>query len=173
MGQRKGTVVLSRRWLLVVAAIAVALVAVESALSRGDGRVPGEVAAINRAYHQAVADADPQAVAGLYARNARYVASTSPPLRGRDAIEEHFVDLFADGLCAFSIGQDRLDVAGRLAVGYGTYSTSICEGGSTRDFGGYYVLVYQRQRDGSLGIKYDIFNAVPSPAVNSPRGDPQ
>ena len=43
----------------------------------------------------------------------------------------------------------------------GTYTTQICAADGTKTLGGTYVLVYQRQRDGTMKIRYDSFNSVP------------
>lgn len=151
------------RRVFVPAALAIALLApaVSASPAGASGGTPKEVAAINRAYHQGVADRDAGAIARLYAPNAKYIAPASDPISGRTAIRKHLKTLFTEGLCGFRVDQTSLTVDGRLAVGYGTYATRLCQQGASQTLRGSYVLVYQRQPGGALKILYDIFNAVP------------
>ena len=151
------------RRLLIPAALAVAIALVPASATSASTKkkVAREVAHINRAYHQRVADGDAGAVARLYARNAKFIVPDSPPASGRKAIRRHLNVLIERGLCGFRIHQRRLTISGREATGYGTYTAKVCFNGGTSQKGhGYYVLTYQRQGNGSLKILYDIFNAV-------------
>jgi ketosteroid isomerase-like protein len=122
--------------------------------------VAKEVAKINSAYHDAVAKRDSKAVANLYAPNARFVSPAIPPVKGRAAIKKHIEDLFAKGLCSFTITQSELTIRGDVAIGFGVYTERVC-GAIPSSGGGAYVLMYQRQKSGALKIRYDIFNATP------------
>lgn len=142
-------------------ATAAALTALAGLATTAEARpnVRKEVAAINSAYHDAVAKRDLNAVANLYAPNARLI-SNAAPVKGRAAIKEHIGELFARGLCAFTIKQSELTVTGKVAIGSGLYTEKVCTTPPVNGKG-YYVLVYERQRSGSLKIRYDIFNQVP------------
>ena len=118
-----------------------------------------EVQRVADAYHRAVARKDANAVADLYARDAWFMASTSPAIHGRDAIGAHFVEIFGKGLCAFTLTSQELHTGGSLVVSKGRYTDSVCaaDGSVAGGSQGSYVLTFLRQKNGSLKILYDIF----------------
>lgn len=148
-------------WRVAVGAIVVVLVSgapATAAEAKRDARA--EVRQVARAYHDAVANQDADAVADLYLPDAWFLASTSPPVHGRAAIRAHFETSFAAGLCGFTLMSRSVHTGGALVVDFGRYSDSVCSGDTVvKTTQGSYVLVYQRQRGGGLKIRYDIFTA--------------
>jgi uncharacterized protein (TIGR02246 family) len=138
-----------------------AAVLAPAALSKAGGNARDEVNRVHRAYHRAVAERSPDAVAMLYTRDARYLPPTTPGEHGRAAIRRHFVKLFAEGLCGFSATTRAIHPTGSLVVDFLRYRTSLCTNGKvTERIVGNGVLVLRPQRDHSLRILYDIFTAA-------------
>lgn len=88
-----------------------------------------------------------------------------PPREGRSQIQSAMQGLLDMG--ARSLDLEPLDVrdTGDLTIEYGRYALGIAPGGSAAMTDvGKYLVVHERQADGSTKIVYDIFNS------NAPAG---
>ena len=106
-----------------------------------------ELAALNAAISDAMAAQDLDRIMGFYTDDARLQFAGSPMIRGRADIEASFRADLAGGPMLITF--ETLDIleGGSLVVDVGRYTTP------TRT--GKYVVVYQRQQDGSLKMAVD------------------
>lgn len=102
-----------------------------------------DVDAINNGYAQALADRDVDRMIGLYTHDARLCFSDTPMLQGHQAVAAVYDKALKDG--PITIKFDSVDVFedGDL-VDVGHYATPTEQGK--------YVVVFQRQHDGTLKI---------------------
>lgn len=106
-----------------------------------------ELIAINEEFSAALARQDAAHVAGLYTDDARLLFSGMPIIRGRAAIAAMFRDDVQGGPATIRFESEEILEDGRLVVDIGRYITPT---GS-----GKYVVVYERQPDGSLKLAVD------------------
>jgi ketosteroid isomerase-like protein len=119
-----------------------------------------EVTAVAQAFHDGVANRDAAALASLYAENARFLPPGLEPCEGR-AQTQSAMQLLLD-MGARSLDVEPLEVreAGNLTIEYGRYRLEIePEGSAAVTDVGKYLVVHERQADGSMKIAYDIFNS--------------
>jgi len=123
------------------------------------------VSAVAQAFHDGVANRDAAALASLYAQNGTFMPPGMEPCAGRAEIQSAMQGLLDMG--ARSLDIEPLDVreAGTMMIEYGRYTLRIEPGGNQgiTDIGKY-IVVHERQPDGSTKILYDIFNSN-APAV--------
>jgi len=109
----------------------------------GDGRPLDEALAENRAsFVAALAGGDAKGAAAVYARNARLLAPSAELLRGSEAIEAFWRAGLESGIRAAELEAVQLEPA---------------EGGTVVDRGKY-LLVHERQEDGSWRWAVEMFN---------------
>jgi ketosteroid isomerase-like protein len=103
-----------------------------------------DVDATNSAYAQAMADQDVDRMVGLYTPDARLFFSDTPMLQGLPAVGAFYDKELKEGPVVIKF--DSVDVyeGGDLIVDVGWYATP--------GEHGKYVVVFQRQRDGTLKI---------------------
>jgi uncharacterized protein (TIGR02246 family) len=119
-----------------------------------------EIDAVAQAFHDGVAHRDAAALASLYADHGRFLPPGMEPCEGRAEIQAAMQQLLDVGASALDI--EPLDVrdAGELTIEYGRYTLGIePEGAEPVTQVGKYVVVHERQADGSTKIAFDIFNA--------------
>ncbi|HEY7279616.1 MAG TPA: DUF4440 domain-containing protein [Trebonia sp.] len=119
-----------------------------------------EVTAVAQAFHDGVANRDAAALASLYAENARFLPPGLEPCEGR-AQTQSAMQLLLD-MGARSLDLEPLEVreADNLTIEYGRYRLGIePEGSAAVTDVGKYLVVHERQADGSTKIAYDIFNS--------------
>jgi uncharacterized protein (TIGR02246 family) len=119
-----------------------------------------QVNAVAQAFHDGVATRDAAALASLYAENGTFMPPGMPPREGRGQIQGAMQALLDMG--ARSLDIEPLDVrdTGDLTIEYGRYTLGIePAGGAAMTDVGKYVVVHERQGDGSTKIVYDIFNS--------------
>ena len=106
-----------------------------------------ELAAINEGFAEALADQDVDRVIGFYTDDARLLFCGVPMVRGRSEIAAMFREDLDRG--PLSIRFETIDVLeeGSLVVDVGRYVTPKDQGK--------YVVVHQRQPDGTLKIAVD------------------
>jgi ketosteroid isomerase-like protein len=124
-----------------------------------------EVTAVAQAFHDGVANRDAAALASLYADNARFMPPGMEPCEGR-AQTQSAMQLLLD-MGARSLDLEPLEVreADNLTVEYGRYRLGIQPAGSAAVTDvGKYLVIHERQADGTTKIAYDIFNS------NTPAG---
>ncbi|MDX1583483.1 MAG: SgcJ/EcaC family oxidoreductase [Thermoanaerobaculia bacterium] len=87
---------------------------------------------------------DAAAVAKLYAEDAVFVSPMSGPVRGSDALEQHWSETFATAADT-TVEPEKTEVSGDLAYDYGTFSQTITPpDGDAQDIEGHYVVVMKR-----------------------------
>jgi len=119
-----------------------------------------EVNAVAQAFHDGVANRDAAALASLYADNARFMPPGMEPCEGR-AQTQSAMQLLLD-MGARSLDLEPLEVreVDNLTIEYGRYTLGIePEGSAAVTDVGKYLVVHERQVDGSTKIAYDIFNS--------------
>jgi ketosteroid isomerase-like protein len=119
-----------------------------------------EVTAVAQAFHDGVANRDAAALASLYADNAKFMPPGMEPCEGR-AQTQSAMQLLLD-MGARSLDLEPLEVreADNLTIEYGRYTLGIKPAGSAAVTDvGKYLVVHERQPDGSTKIAYDIFNS--------------
>jgi uncharacterized protein (TIGR02246 family) len=119
-----------------------------------------QVNAVAQAFHDGVAKRDAAALSSLYTQNAIFMPPGMEPREGRSQIQSAMQALLDMG--ARSLDLDPLDVrdTGDLTIEYGRYTLGIQPaGGAAMTDVGKYLVVHERQSDGSTKIMYDIFNS--------------
>lgn len=112
-------------------------------------------------------------VAAFYASDAVLMPPNRPSVQGRSSIRAFLQGLIDGGLSSIRLQTTRIESAGDLAYGRGTYALAITPpGGATVQDSGKYVVVYRRKgRGGSWQAVADIFNsdqAAPPAGASSP-----
>ena len=124
-----------------------------------------EVNAVAQAFHDGIANRDAAALTSLYAENGRFLPPGMGPCEGRAQTQSAMQGLLDMG--ARSLDLEPLDVreADNLTIEYGRYRLTVePEGNEAATDVGKYLVVHERQADGSTKILYDIFNS------NTPSG---
>jgi ketosteroid isomerase-like protein len=119
-----------------------------------------EVNTVAQAFHDGVANRDAAALASLYAENAKFMPPGMGPCEGQ-AQTQSAMQLLLD-MGARSLDLEPLEVreADNLTIEYGRYTLGIePEGGEAVTDVGKYLVIHERQADGSTKIAYDIFNS--------------
>jgi uncharacterized protein (TIGR02246 family) len=106
-----------------------------------------ELDAINAGFGEAFATQDAERLAAFYADDARLLFDGQPVIRGRTAIDAALRDMVADGPANLRFVTDEVVADGSLIVDVGRIISPI---GQSK-----YVVVYQRQADGSLRVIVD------------------
>jgi uncharacterized protein (TIGR02246 family) len=106
-----------------------------------------EVAAINAGFGEALASQDAERLAAFYADDARLLFPGRPIVRGRAAVDAALRDMVADGPASVRFVSDEVIAAGSLVVDIGRIVSPNSQSK--------YVVVYQRQVDGSLKLIVD------------------
>ena len=110
-----------------------------------------ELDAINDGFGEAFATQDAERLAAFYADDARLLFHGQPTVRGRAAVDAVFREAVSGGPATMRFETDEVIADGSLVVDIGTI---ISRAGESR-----YVVVYQRQPDGSLRIVVDATNS--------------
>lgn len=114
-----------------------------------------ELDAINVGFGRAFAEQDADRLAAYYTDNARLLFHGTPIIRGRTAIEATMRDWVAAGPQDLVFETGEVLVGGGLVVDIGTIV-----GPSSRSK---YVVIYERQADGSLRIAVDAATSDGTP----------
>ena len=93
---------------------------------------------------------DAQALARLYTEDALLLSPGHPPIRGRQAIEEHYKESLGNGL-KFTVKIQDFQDQGDTAYAAGTYESE--------NENGNWLEVFQRQSDDSLLIHRQCSNS--------------
>ena len=117
-----------------------------------------ELAAINEGFSRAMAAQDVEAVVAFYTEDARLLSPGKPIIRGRNAITAAFREALKDGPADVTFESGEVLEDGSLVVDIGRTTTPRGQGK--------YVVVYQRQSDGTLKLAVDAAsNDGPPPAT--------
>jgi ketosteroid isomerase-like protein len=117
-----------------------------------------ELDAINEGFGRAFAEQDADRLAAYYTDDARLLFHGTPIVRGRSAIEATMRAWVASGPQALVFETGEVLVGCELVVDIGTIV-----GPSSRSK---YVVVYERQADGSLRIVVDAATSDGTPAAD-------
>ena len=132
-----------------------------------DGRLLDEARAANRAsFVAALAGGDAKAAAAVYAGNAKLLAPSAELVRGSEAIEGFWRAGLEAGVRAAELEAVEFDQHDGLAYEIGRYALQLepAEGGTVVDRGNY-LLVHERQEDGSWRWAVEMFNPDSTPAA--------
>lgn len=143
---------------------------------RGAGAaVEQDKVAINRtrnAYVSAWRAANADDIAKLYANDALVLYPNQPAVAGRDAILDYFKAFFAEfGQEGFELTSAEIEVAGQWAFDRGSYrwKGQPRAGGDPIEDHGKYLVILQRQSDGSWKVARDMDNSD-RPLTQATRG---
>jgi len=106
-----------------------------------------ELDAINTGFGEAFATQDAERLSAFYADDARLLFDGQPIIRGRDAIDAVLRDMVSGGPGTQRFETDEVIVDGSLVIDIGRITSASAQYK--------YVVVYQRQPDGSLRIVVD------------------
>ena len=106
-----------------------------------------ELDAINAGFGEAFATQDVERLSAFYADDARLLFHGQPVIRGRADVDATLREMVADGPATLQFVTDEVIADGSLVVDIGRI---ISPAGQSK-----YVVVYQRQADGSLRIIVD------------------
>ena len=109
--------------------------------------VHDELDVINAGFGEAFATQDAERMAAFYADDARLLFHGQPTIRGRAAVDAALRDMVAGGPASLQFVTDEVIEEGSLVVDVGRI---VGPSGQSK-----YVVVYQRQADGSLRIIVD------------------
>ena len=101
-------------------------------------------------------------VAGMYTSDAVAMYPNQPAITGNAAIRDYYQQFFAEYVPGnFEISSDEVIIADNLAIDRGRYKLSITPkaGGAAINDEGKYLVVFQRQSDGSYKVARDIDNS--------------
>jgi ketosteroid isomerase-like protein len=106
-----------------------------------------ELDAINAGFGEAFATQDAERLSAFYADDARLLFHGRPIIRGRDEVDATLHEMVSDGPASLRFVTDEVIVDGSLVVDVGRI---ISPNGQSK-----YVVVYQRQADGTLRVIVD------------------
>ena len=106
-----------------------------------------ELDAINTGFGEAFATQDAERLSAFYADDARLLFDGQPIIRGREAIDAVMRDMVSGGPGTQRFETDEVIVDGSLVIDIGRITSASAQYK--------YVVVYQRQPDGSLRIVVD------------------
>ena len=118
-----------------------------------------ELDAINTGFGEAFATQDAERLSAFYADDARLLFDGQPIIRGRDAIDAVLRDMVSGGPGTQRFETDEVIVDGSLVIDIGRITSASAQYK--------YVVVYQRQPDGSLKIVVDAASSDGPPAPSN------
>jgi uncharacterized protein (TIGR02246 family) len=160
---------ISRRILVCIALLSIALVSCQRAPMTNVEEVKKEIAAANSEQVAAFNSKDVNRMTANYAPDAVILPQHGDAVTGRENIESFFKEM-SESMSDFQFGSTKVDVSGDLAYEYGSYTGKF--GGV--DDRGKYLTVWKRQPDGKWKIEADIFNtSMPPQAPPAEEAKPQ
>ena len=148
--------------------ICVATLFVASQLyAQGEADMKAKFNDLNKMFSEMMLDNDLEGMLKYYADNAISLPSYQPMLRGHDAMRESHKKQHEQSdmkVTAFELITTDVIVEGNMAIDIGTYTISMImpEMGAIDDHGKY-MNVWEKQDDGSMKIKADIWNTDMNP----------
>lgn len=115
--------------------------------------------------------ANPTAIARLYTDDAVLMPSHQPVISGSAAIEDYNRKFFETYSARITITPVETKIFGERALDRGTYTIELTPkaGGAPVKDEGKYLIVLQRQADGSFKVTHDIDNTnIPAPPPAAP-----
>jgi ketosteroid isomerase-like protein len=119
----------------------------------------GTIGRTREKFATAVRNRDAAAASSLYADDAKLIAPSAELLRGRVAIEAFWRAGLEAGVCDAELESLELGIEDRFAYEIGRYALTLepVDGASVVDRGAY-LLVHERQPDGSWRWAAEMFN---------------
>lgn len=113
-----------------------------------------EIDRIREEWIRAARAGDAAAVAALYTDDARMVGAGNPSMEGRQAIQE---GLSFEGVTDMEITSEDTVVGADLAADWGSFSQTVqTPDGEEQTVNGRYLVVVERQDDGTWGISHHL-----------------
>ena len=111
---------------------------------------------------------DPAKAAALYSTTAAVMPPNRPLMRGRQFVEQYYVDRFAEGATNLELQSADISGQGTLAYASGDYRLNLvpAKGGQSRLDRGKFLWIF-REQNGQWLIEYVIFSSdfvAPPPA---------
>jgi uncharacterized protein (TIGR02246 family) len=137
--------------------------------AQGAGKDPlaAAIVAVSDAYLKASLAGDAKAIAALYTDDATELPPNAPMIKGRAAIEQHYVREMGSGMKILSLSFTHLETHATGDTGYdvGTYQQSVMPKGASapvQDTGKYVVIM--KRSAGAWKVAYAIYNSdMPPP----------
>jgi ketosteroid isomerase-like protein len=125
------------------------------------------IATTRAAFVEALARGDATAAAAVYTDRARLLPPAAEAMEGRDAIEAFWKAGIESGVSEVELETMAFDSRGSLAYEIGRYALRLRDvnGGTVVDCGKY-VLVHQRQLDGTWRRAVEMFSPDMPPAAS-------
>ena len=114
----------------------------------------------NAKFEEAFNAGDAATVASFYAEDAALFPPGAPRVDGRQAIQDFWAGAIESGLGDLDLEAVEVDGTDDMAVEVGALSLTVpaAEGGGRTEFGGKYIVVWQRGQDGTWQLYRDIWN---------------
>ena len=118
-----------------------------------------EVLAIARAWEKCASARDASGIAALYTENATLLPPGQPAITGRQNIKGFWQGFFDAGASDAKLESVEISGSGDLAYEVGEYSAMMPQpSGGTAPGTGKYLVVFERQQDGTLKMAADMFS---------------
>jgi uncharacterized protein (TIGR02246 family) len=118
-----------------------------------------EVLAIARAWEKCANTRDARGIAALYTENATLLPPGQPMMTGRQNIQGFWQGFFDAGASDAKLKSVQISGSGDLAYEVGEYSAMMPQpSGGTAPGTGKYLVVFERQQDGTLKMAADMFS---------------
>ena len=167
-GARQGGIKMQRRFWK-IAAFAVLILQGPRQISGAEARPDAAIEKTTESYRKAVLAGDAAAVGATYSRDAVEMPPCRPPLKGRDAIERYYRDMFGGPMkiAAFSFTRLETAAAGNIGFAIGGYQRTLIPNGgeSVEDSGSFAVIV--KREGGTWKAAYVIYNSDRAPAAQA------
>ena len=126
----------------------------------------GAIGASRAAFAAALRGGDAAAAAAVYSDDARLLPPSARPLKGREAITAFWRAGVEAGISDVELDALELERVDGLAYEIGRYALQLepAEGGTVVDRGNY-LVVHERQEDGSWRWAVEMFNPDSTPAA--------
>ena len=117
-----------------------------------------EIRTLVQQFEKAAAAKDSRAIAALYAESATLLPPGMPPIKGRQNIQTFWQGFLDAGASDARITQNAIRGAEPFFYDIGQYSAMMPQPtGGTAPGTGRYLVVWERQSDGTLKIAADMF----------------
>lgn len=140
---------------------------VATAPAEQHGELMKEVEAIGDTLSQAMLDNDIDTMLAMYTEDAISLPNFEPRLDGVEAFRQHFEEMSASGMEIHAFESEPTDVweAGNQVIEIGTFAITVKvpEMPEPIQDQGKYLTVYERDADGALKIKAEIWNTDLNP----------
>jgi len=117
------------------------------------------VLAIDRAWEKCANAHDARGIADLYTENATLLPPGQPAMTGRQNIQGFWQGFFDAGASDATLKSIQISGSGDLAYEIGEYSAMMPQpSGGTAPGTGKYLVVFEREQDGTLRMAADMFS---------------